>query len=132
MNLALQSPGAEALSATGMVLRGVSPISGIPGYDVLSGFDGLEQQEQTMLFSPAQLLDLDNNSSVSPHSHTRRGHMSTHFGNFLYPVTAKKFPGQRQPLASEPEDHQLALKNQLMHLNAFKGGNTVLTAPTVQ
>lgn len=34
--------------------------------------------------------------------------MSTHFGNFLYPVAAKKFPGQRQP--HEAEDPQLGLK----------------------
>lgn len=133
MNLALQSPGADALSGNGIVLRGVSPVSALAGHEILSGFEGFDQQEQTMLYSPNQLLDynLDNNSSVSPHSHTRRGNMSTQYGNFLYQVEAKPFPGQRQSKPPAPEDRQHALKNQLMYLQAAQA-NGKFSAPVQQ
>ena len=61
-----------------MLLRGLSPVTA-GGHDILSGYDGFDQQD--MLF--AQQFR-DNSSSMSPHSIRNKGNMSTHYGNFLY------------------------------------------------
>ena len=49
-----------------MLMRGLSPVA----HEVLSGYDGFDIQEQTMMYSPNNFVEgfCDNNSSVSPHS----------------------------------------------------------------
>ena len=54
-----------------LLLRGLSPVTA-GGHDVLSGYDGLDQQE--MMFSQQFR---DNSSSMSPHSLRNKGNMST-------------------------------------------------------
>jgi hypothetical protein len=45
------------------------------------------------LFSPVA-YGRDTSPSLSPHSlRPGKGNMSTHYGNFLYQVDAKQFPG---------------------------------------
>lgn len=66
-------------------------------HEVLSGYEGFDQNEN-MLYSPQGFHDYgrDNSSSMSPHSIRQKGNMSTQFGNFLYQVEAKQFPGGQQ------------------------------------
>jgi len=47
--------------------------------------------------------------------------MSTQYGNFLYQVDAKQFPGQRgQPRSNQQQSELNALKNQLHTLQAYQ------------
>jgi hypothetical protein len=91
---------------------------GEPGFDVMSGYEGFNQNDARM-FSP--VYGRDTSPSLSPVDMRPggKGPMYTQYGNFLYQVDAKQFPGQRQPAAPIPDD-QLALKNQLMHLQAYQ------------
>jgi len=68
------------MSNNDMLLRGLSPVTGMPGHEVLSGYDGFDQNEN-MLYSPTNggFVDYnrDNSSSISPHSIRQKGNMST-------------------------------------------------------
>jgi hypothetical protein len=57
--------------------------------------------------------------------------MSTQYGNFLYQVDAKAFPGQRQSKPPPSDDHEHALKNQLLYLQAYQASGKT-AAPNVQ
>ena len=75
-------------------MRGISPLNGTLQHEILSGYEGMDQ-DPSMLYSPTNMIDFgrENSNSMSPNG--RQKGMSTQFGNFLYQVDAKQFPGNR-------------------------------------
>lgn len=81
-------------------MRELSPLNDTSKFDVLSGQEGLEVQEPSLIYS--QMVDYARENSPSLSPSRGRDHMSTQFGNFLYQVEAKQFPGSK---ITKPDKH---------------------------
>ena len=82
----------DVMSQNGALLRGLSPVGN--QLDGMS-FDGT--QDPTHIYQNYMDFGRENSNSVSPHSRRvnqqRGANFNTHYGNFLYQVDAKQFPG---------------------------------------